>query len=86
MDGGHSSTQIFNSPSLYTLFLPLERSWHVAVVADGVGDIPFPSKSMDVGGEVLGEEVGKVGNASAPEDNELAKSNAILDPMKAHSC
>ena len=72
MDKGHSSTQMFNSPSLYTLFLPLEGSWHVAVVADGVGDIPFPPKSMDVGREVLGEEVAKVGDSSSPKDDELA--------------
>ena len=85
MDGGHSSTQMFNSPSLYTLFLPLEGSWHVVGVADGVGDIPFPPKSIDVGREVLGEEVAKVGNTSSPEDNELAKSNTVLNPMKTHS-
>ena len=85
MDGGHSSTQMFNSPSLYTLFLPLEGFWNVAGVADGVGDIPFPPKSMDVGGEVFGEEVAKVGNSSSPEDNELAKSYSILDPMEPNS-
>ena len=46
MDGGHSSTQIFNSPSLYSLFLPLERTWDVVGVVDDVGDIPFSSKAV----------------------------------------
>jgi hypothetical protein len=48
LDRVHSSMQIYNSPSLYSLFLPLEIIWNVADVVGDFTDVSFSSKEMMV--------------------------------------